>query len=450
MKRLLASIVFTLLAGLAQAQPTSAPGCSVGGCSFSGAVTTSSTFNGWTPSFSVRDDSTQTPASGGTGNAVGDTLTLNDGCATHAVYAVRTVSAGAVTAMALTVKGVCSTVPANPVSVLSTTGTGSGATFTLSWAPIGAAIVGQSLVQGGNLYIGAEPFAGGLYGTENVFIGDRAGAAFTGNASFDVAVGHNACGNGGAAPYAGSNNTCLGTDAGRNMIAGSGVLAVGTGALKNLSTAGINAITAVGYASMLNLNNGNAANDSTAIGNASCQGAVGTASFRQVTCLGGDTGATLTTANNVLIVGRGVGNTVLTTGSGIVLIGSGLTTVTTPASGTTNWLNIENAIRASTTAPTVSSGFGTSPTIPAGTTSAGFQVNVGTGGAASSGVIAFATAAPNGWACHAVDGTNAATANTVATPTSTTTMTLTNYSRTTGALTAWAASDVLTVACNGF
>jgi len=43
-----------------------------------------------------------------------------------------------------------------------------------------------------------------------------------------------------------------------------------------------------------------------------------------------------------------------------------------------------------TAAPTISSGFGTSPSISANSTNNSFQVNVGTGGTATSGVVAFA------------------------------------------------------------
>lgn len=88
--------------------------------------------------FGIRDDSSATPAAGGSGYVVGDQLTLNDGCATHGVLAVATVSTGAVTAYNIVNRGSCASVPANPVGVLSTTGTGSGATFTLNYGPLGA------------------------------------------------------------------------------------------------------------------------------------------------------------------------------------------------------------------------------------------------------------------------------------------------------------------------
>lgn len=93
-------------------------------------------------------------------------------------------------------------------------------------------------------------------------------------------------------------------------------------------------------------------------------------------------------------------------------------------------------------APTIASGFGTSPTIPNANGTAAFTIDVGTGGTASSGVLTFPAAAV-GWVVDCVDITNAATAVTVQTAGTTTSVTLSNYSRTTGLLTAWAASDII-------
>lgn len=92
------------------------------------------------------------------------------------------------------------------------------------------------------------------------------------------------------------------------------------------------------------------------------------------------------------------------------------------------------------TAPTISSGFGTSPSIVSSNGTSSFRVNVGTGGVATSGVVGLPAAA-TGWNCQVTDTTN----NTVTreTANSTTTVTVT-------AAAAWAASDVLIFACAGF
>jgi hypothetical protein len=94
------------------------------------------------------------------------------------------------------------------------------------------------------------------------------------------------------------------------------------------------------------------------------------------------------------------------------------------------------------TAPTVSSGFGSSPSIAANNGTAAFTINVGTGGTASSGVIGL-PAATTGWVVTCVDQTTPGVNVTKQTGNSTTTATVTNYNSTTGIAAAWTASDVL-------
>lgn len=104
----------------------------------------------------------------------------------------------------------------------------------------------------------------------------------------------------------------------------------------------------------------------------------------------------------------------------------------------------------SATAPSIASGFGGSPSIVANNGTAAFTVNVGTGGAASSGVITMPTAT-TGWLCLVTpSGAPQAAAVTYSAPTSATSVTLTNYTLTTGIALAWTASLVLEVHCRGY
>jgi hypothetical protein len=104
----------------------------------------------------------------------------------------------------------------------------------------------------------------------------------------------------------------------------------------------------------------------------------------------------------------------------------------------------------SSTAPTIASGFGTSPSIPNNNGTTAFTVNVGTGGAATSGVITM-PAATTGWVCLvAPNGAPQAAAVTYSAPTSTTSVTLTNYTASTGVALAWTASTVLQVSCHAY
>lgn len=102
----------------------------------------------------------------------------------------------------------------------------------------------------------------------------------------------------------------------------------------------------------------------------------------------------------------------------------------------------------SSTAPTIASGFGTSPSVPNANGSAAFTINVGTGGTASAGVITM-PAATTGWICHVENITqtaaNRANVRTVQTASTTTSITVQNQTISTGAAVAWTASDVLRI-----
>ena len=143
-------------------------------------------------------------------------------------------------------------------------------------------------------------------------------------------------------------------------------------------------------------------------------------------------------------VGAGVASIIA--GTNVSVAGSPNVTVSvTPAitaatSVTTPSVIIGTTLAFSSTAPTVS-GFGTSPSVPAGR-SAAFTIDVGTGGTASTGTITF-PAATTGWIVSCYDVTTPASFVTSQTGGTTTTATVTNYSRTTGLATAWTASDIL-------
>ncbi len=91
-------------------------------------------------------------------------------------------------------------------------------------------------------------------------------------------------------------------------------------------------------------------------------------------------------------------------------------------------------------APTIASGFGTSPSIVNSNGTAVFEVNVGTGGSATSGVLTMPTAT-TGWSCQVTDmNTNIVTRETA----------FTTASITFTAASAWTASDKLLINCGAF
>jgi hypothetical protein len=129
---------------------------------------------------------------------------------------------------------------------------------------------------------------------------------------------------------------------------------------------------------------------------------------------------------NVRFFGGGVSDLIGLTGSGITF---------------------KNNLLLGLGAPTISSGFGTGPSITTNNGPASFTINVGTGGTASSGVIGLPTAA-NGWNCWCSDLTTQSSTVFLCkqTASTTTTATITNYD-TSGSAAAWAASDILNVSC---
>ena len=105
-------------------------------------------------------------------------------------------------------------------------------------------------------------------------------------------------------------------------------------------------------------------------------------------------------------------------------------------------LSIGSNLVVSTTLPTISSGFGTSPTILANSTFC-FKIVVGTAGAAN-GTITLPTA-PNGWLAFAADVTSGSTLFLQLTGSTATSVTFTSYSVTTGAAANMSAGDVVLI-----
>lgn len=122
------------------------------------------------------------------------------------------------------------------------------------------------------------------------------------------------------------------------------------------------------------------------------------------------------------------------------------TSLLSPVVNATTGFQQNGTIFTSTTAPTLTAGFGSSPSVVANNGTIGFTINVGTGGVASTGTITL-PAAPTGWVAVIQDVTTPASFITSQTGGTTTTVTVTNYSRTTGSAIAWAASDILRVSC---
>lgn len=143
----------------------------------------------------------------------------------------------------------------------------------------------------------------------------------------------------------------------------------------------------------------------------------------------------------------------LDTGTDVVTIGGTTGNVATIGSvSAATQYNVNGTLLSSATAPTISSGFGSSPSIASNNGTATFRVNIGTGGTASSGVIGLPTAA-NGWNCLVSEFSPNSTALlsvTVVTASSNASVTVANDLLSTGAATAWQVSQVLILQCSAY
>lgn len=101
-----------------------------------------------------------------------------------------------------------------------------------------------------------------------------------------------------------------------------------------------------------------------------------------------------------------------------------------------------------TAAPTATT-FCTSPSISANNGAAAFTINVGTGCATSVGTVTL-PAATTGWACDFQNVTAPASNVIGLTGGSTTTVTLTNYARTTGLASNWTDSNIIRAKCSAY
>jgi hypothetical protein len=127
------------------------------------------------------------------------------------------------------------------------------------------------------------------------------------------------------------------------------------------------------------------------------------------------------------------------------LIGPSGNVFSPPLSGNTenpSTLSIGGSLIASSTLPTLGSGWGTNPTITASNTF-GFKIVVGTGGA-NAGTINFPTA-PNGWIVYGADVTNGSSLFLQQTGSTATSATLTSYGITTGTASPMSAGDIILI-----
>lgn len=163
------------------------------------------------------------------------------------------------------------------------------------------------------------------------------------------------------------------------------------------------------------------------------------------------------TVAGIPIAWNATGNAQSGADTGLSRIAAGVVGVGTGAQGSvagtiqaTSFKGAANII-ISGTAPTLASGGCTTPTAVTSNGTAAFSVGVGTSCSGSQPLVFTLPAAATGWQCHARNATNAATSVAAqSSAVSTTSVTITNYARTTGLAAAWTDSDVVVVSCMGY
>jgi hypothetical protein len=249
----------------------------------------------------------------------------------------------------------------------------------------------QESTSGSSIEIGAGANYGTTGSANNTLVGVKAGAATT-TATGNTALGFQAL----SSLTAATNSTAIGANAAGAGSGGGGTTAVGNGALSVV-----------------------AGNNNSALGGSACN--------------------KITSGASNLCLGASVGSTTLVTGGSNILIGTS-SAIDTLASSTSNEINIGGALIGYNIAPTVTSGFGTSPSVAGGNTFA-FQVTEGaTGSPTTTGVLGMPTA-PNDWICSALDRTSASITARQSGAASTTAVTITFSS-------APANGDVVQFQCN--
>ena len=127
--------------------------------------------------------------------------------------------------------------------------------------------------------------------------------------------------------------------------------------------------------------------------------------------------------------------------------------VTSTNNQTVNTIGLTNgAMLCNSTAPAIASGFGASAVVASSNGSCTFQINVGATSVTSTGVITL-PAAKTGWNCFVMPSTASmpqVSATMSVGPTSTTSVTVANFTDDTGAALNWVNNETLAFNCAGY
>ena len=193
------------------------------------------TFEGYAPLFQTAPTTGGIPANGGSGYAAYDRVTLTDGT----VMGVQAVDgSGSITKSFVAIPATVSSVPSQPVAQASTTGSGSGASWNVVYAPLPSNGLYELNTSWGNPSTRYGYAAG--YGIKNNGVGITClGVNTCGSAQFNPTYVGSKEGMGGGTGYVGASEiTAVGAFVLGQLTTGNWITATGTGAAEHETDGG--------------------------------------------------------------------------------------------------------------------------------------------------------------------------------------------------------------------
>lgn len=257
---------------------------------------------------------------------------------------------------------------------------------------VGVGVMRNETTGGNNTSVGVDSMGQSIGMNQSTAIG--VGALKYGSGSLNTGLGYNVMDS--ASQTTAANDTGVGALALAAITTGSGNTAVGTNALNAATTDQNNVAVGYGAGKIQNAINYN-------------------------TLIGFQSGVALTSGAHNVFLGGGPTPSTCATGSTDIIIGYNLDCLTT---STSNEINIGNTLIDYSTAPTVSSGGGTSPSVSGNGTHV-FKVTEGATGVPTTTLVMTMPAAPVDWVCTALDRTSASITSRQSGAASTTSVTIT-------------------------
>ncbi len=277
--------------------------------------------------------------------SIGSSALVSQPLGTTAVQGNVAIGYQAISSAGLTAAGIRNTAVGYQADLGNTTGNnntavGFQAMNVITTGIDNVAVGAQALAGSGGSYstVVGNNAASNLTSGSNTAIGSSAlsGSGGTRSGSHNTGVGISSLSTIDTASY----NTAVGEGAGSTIVYGANNVMLGYYAMSNSGATYSNSNVAIGYLAAQYLTGGS---NNIFIGAAAGAGSYSAQTGSQNTTLGSSTGRKLAGGGSNLLLGYNVGSSTLTTGNGNILLGTS-GAIDTPASNTSNFLNIANLI----------------------------------------------------------------------------------------------------------